>query len=428
MAESAAARQVCVLLREGLVLTDDRGRLPSYDAEEDWDDLHRRAQACGDEKAVLVAPQLRVRADPTVMLSVFGSRSGATVEGIWTGLAEVAEDDDAVLAALLEVAAVVAGHAEAPARRPRWFSASWYDEVEAWVDEQLAALGRSRTGPSEPTKVWSMSAVLRVPCNPSPVWFKAACRHFHAEPALTRLVAAMVPAHAPTVIATDDERGWILTEDMAGADEDAVPEGIGPAAARIAATLQLRSLDHLAEIDAAGVPVRDLTETRRRFDEILAGGVELDQLTPDELLAARGMRDDVRALLEELDALGIPNALTHGDLHPGNVAPDGDSLLIYDWSDASLSHPFLDLVLLGSRLPDEEREATREAYAAVWHTAYPALDTARALELAVHANTIFQMVTYEQIYVAQEDASYWEMRGVVSRMLRNLPQRFPSRS
>ena len=29
MAESAAARQVCVLLREGWVLTDDTGRLPS---------------------------------------------------------------------------------------------------------------------------------------------------------------------------------------------------------------------------------------------------------------------------------------------------------------------------------------------------------------------------------------------------------------
>jgi hypothetical protein len=118
MAESAAARQVCVLLREGQVLTDDTRRLPSYEAEESWDDLHRRSRACGDEKAVLVAPQLRVRADPTVLLSVFGARSWATVEGTWTAIAEVAEDDDAVVAALLEVAAVVAGHAEAPPGGP----------------------------------------------------------------------------------------------------------------------------------------------------------------------------------------------------------------------------------------------------------------------------------------------------------------------
>ena len=53
---------------------------------------------------------------------------------------------------------------------------------------------------------------------------------------------------------------------------------------------------------------------------------------------------------------------------------------------------------------------------------------ARALELAADANTIYQMVTFEQIYRAQEDASYWEMRGVVARMLRDLPQRFPSSS
>ena len=203
-----------------------------------------------------------------------------------------------------------------------------------------------------------------------------------------------------------------------------MPDDIGPPAARVAAALQLRSLEHLPEIEAAGVPVRDLTATRRELDEILVSGVELDQLTADELATVRAVREPVHALLEELDSLGIPDTLVHGDLHPGNVAADGDSLLLYDWSDASLSHPFLDLVQLGSRLSDEEREATRAAYAEVWRAAYPSLDIGRALELAEPANTIYQMVTFEQIYRAQEDASYWEMSGVVARMLRTLPDIF----
>ena len=431
MAESAAARQVCVLLREGWVLTDDTGRLPSYQAEESWDDLHRRTQACGDEKAVLVAPQLRVRADPTVLLSVFGARSGATVEGTWTAIADVAEDDDAVRAALLQVAAVVAGHAEAPARRPRWFSASWYDEVDAWIDRHLTARGRTRTGDTVPVKVWSLSAVLQVPCEPAAVWFKASCRHFHAEPALTRLVVEMLPEHAPPILAADEQRAWLLMDEMPGADEeheDAPPAGLGPAAARIAATIQLRSLEHLEEIERAGVPERGLAETLRVFDEILVGSIELDELAPDEVAAARGVRGAVHAVVEELASLGLPETLIHGDLHPGNVAHDGDTVALYDWSDAAVSHPFLDIVLLTKRLPEDEVRAAREVYAEACRAAEPDVDVARAIELAADANTIYQMVTFEQIYRALEDASYWEMRGVVARMLRDLPQRFPSSS
>jgi aminoglycoside phosphotransferase (APT) family kinase protein len=428
MPETPLVRQLCALLRDGRVLTDDRGRLPAYDDEHPLAGLERRAAACGDADAVLVAPQLHVGSEPTTVLNVFGSRRPTRVEGTWSELDDLSGADPAVVEALRDTRAVVAGVTEQPARRPAWFSTAWYDEADAWIDHELAARGRSRTGPSLPVKVWSLSAVLRVPCEGAPVWMKASCRHFHAEPALTRLVAELLPGHAPRVVATDDERAWLLLEDMTGADEDhedGPPSGLGAAAARIAATLQLRSLDHLGEIEAAGVPVRGLAETMHGFDDILAGSVELDELTREELAAARAMRRDVHAVIEELASLGLPETLVHGDLHPGNVAHDGDSIVLYDWSDAAVSHPLLDLVHLTRSLPDEEVEPARTAYAEVWHTAYPHVDLGRALELAPAVNSIFQMVTFEQIYRAQEDASYWEMRGVVARYLRQLPQRFP---
>ena len=241
-----------------------------------------------------------------------------------------------------------------------------------------------------PVKVWSISAVLRVPCDPTPVWLKASCRHFHAEPALTRLVVEMLPAHAPPLIAVDEARGWLLLEDMAGADEeheDAPPAGLGAAAGRIAATLQLRSLDHLDEIEAAGVPVRGLTETMHGSTRSCrpASSSTSSAPTSSPLLAAS--RDDVQRRADELAALGVPDTLVHGDLHPGNVAHDGDALVLYDWSDAAVSHPFLDLVRLTERLPDDEAALAEAAYAEVWRAAYPDVDYDRALELAAHVRT-----------------------------------------
>jgi aminoglycoside phosphotransferase (APT) family kinase protein len=418
------ARQLCALLHDGRVITDAARRVPSYDEGDQHTPLAERAATCGDPGAVLIAPHLQVHEDPMVLLSVFAPR-GEPVDGIWTPLDDLAEDDD-VVTALRSVAAVADGSVETPERRPDWFRLSWYDDVERWVDAELAARGRpSRTGPVEPVKVWSLSAALRVPCDPGPpVWLKAACPHFHAEPALTRLVAEMDPEHAPRPIALDEHRAWLLMEHFPGADDDRAP---GPAAARVAATLHLRALDHLAEVEAAGVPVRDLATTLRQFDEVLEAGVELDQLSADELAAARATRGEVHAVLEELAGLGIPHTLVHGDLHIGNVAHQGDSLVLYDWSDAAVSHPFLDVDLLAERLEEEEQHETRAAYAEVWRAACPGADVDRALALAGPAKVIYQTVTFEQIYRAQEDASYWEMRGIVARYLRGLPERFGER-
>ncbi len=348
-------RQLCVLLRDGRVLTDERGRLPSYDAEDDWDDVGVRARTCGDPGAVLIAPQTVIGSDPGLMLNLFASRADVAVAGRWASLDDLVEDDPATIARLRAAVAEADGVLATPERRSAWFRRAWYDEVDAWVDAELAARGRSRTGPSVPRKVWSFSAVLEVPCEPTPVWFKGSARHFHAEPALTRLVAGMLPEHAPPLIAVDEDRAWLLLEEMAGADEeqaDAPPKGLGAAAGRIAATLHLRSLDHLDEIEAVGVPLRGVEETMLEFDEVLAGSVELDQLTAEELAAARGARDDLRAAADELASMGLPETLVHGDLHPGNVAHDGDSLVLYDWSDAAVSHPLLDLAHLTHRLPD----------------------------------------------------------------------------
>ena len=419
------ARQLCVLLHEDHVLTDAERRVPSYDGDQRHMPLQERAATCGDPDAVLISPQLQVHEDPMVLLSVFASR-GDRVVGTWTRIGDLAEDPE-VVSALRSVAAVTGGSAPPPPRRSDWFQLDWYDEVEAWVDARLGEQGRRRTGPVEPVSNWWISVVTRVPCDPGPpVWFKAACPHFHAEPALTRLVAEMDPEHAPRLVAVDEDRAWLLAEEMAGADEDReIPAGLGSAAARVTATLQLRSLDHLAEIEAAGVPVRDLRTTSQQFEAVLDGSVELDQLSADELAAARASRSKVRAVLTELAGLGIPDTLVHGDLHVGNVAHDGDALVLYDWSDAAVSHPFLDLIRLSERLPQDEQDRARAAFADVWRAAFPDADVDRALELAVSANTIYQVVTFEQIYRAGEDVSYWEMRGIVARFLRELPGHLP---
>ena len=95
-------RQVCALLRDGQVLTDDEGRLPSYDDDQPWGDLTRRAGMSGDPGAVPVAPQVEVGTDPVRLLSVFGSRTATSVDGTWRSLDEL-DEEPAVVEALRRV-------------------------------------------------------------------------------------------------------------------------------------------------------------------------------------------------------------------------------------------------------------------------------------------------------------------------------------
>jgi hypothetical protein len=64
--------------------------------------------------------------------------------------------------------------------------------VLAFVDRAAAAQGFRRSGAPEPVRLWSLSAVLRVPVlrdgTAGDLWFKATCDGFHGEPALTAAV------------------------------------------------------------------------------------------------------------------------------------------------------------------------------------------------------------------------------------------------
>ena len=65
-----------------------------------------------------------------------------------------------------------------------------------------------------------------------------------------------------------------------------------------------------------------------------------------------------------------PDALVHGDLHPGNVAMRDGSILLFDWTDASVSHPFFDLMHLFHAEPAVQARL-RDSYFEAWTSFEP---------------------------------------------------------
>jgi aminoglycoside phosphotransferase (APT) family kinase protein len=151
----------------------------------------------------------------------------------------------------------------------------------------------------------------------------------------------------------------------------------------------------------------DAPEVRAEMDEAL-----------HERLVAR-----VPALLDacdELAACGVPETLIHGDLHGGNVAHGDGRPIIFDWTDAAVAHPFLDLVTF---LPTERRKpalvedphaaAVRlvDVYLEGWTAHAGMAQLRRAMELLKTVAQLHHAQSYLQILRSLEPADYWQWEG-----------------
>jgi hypothetical protein len=412
----SAVAQVA-LLHEGRVLVVD-GRLPEIEVDEDVAELedHRFTRALDVVGAdIYLAPVLELEKDRFV--DVVGCRALPVPDGTWI---EPASLDDAALSGLLK--ATIAELAEPHPLRPPWFLPGWYDEMEAWVDEQLVTSGRRRTGVIRVSRVWSISGVLQVPTATGDVWFKAASDMFRVEAALHRVLAGHFPDDVPALVAVDTDRGWVLMEAMQGAGDSNRAPGAAAALAQRWGAVQLASLDVLDELVAAGAPVRDAEATVAGFRRAVTESPELARLTEEERTALDEVLDEVGQMVQELWGCGLPDTLSHGDLHIGNVAYDGEVLRVFDLTDCCVSHPLLDAYHLAHF--DQRKPSESDLFAAFlrpWRAAYPDADLDRATALVPVVDLAFQVDTFHRIALATEPVSAYELGGVVAWLLKRVP-------
>ncbi len=411
------------------VLRSDRGLvLPQISGDDGWSDPPEILEVAQDPEGMIMVPAVLIESEPRSMLHVVAVGGGSSAEE-WIELDDLDQlaHPPAVAEAIRRSVAEYRGSAARPAGRPDWFHPDWQKGVDAWIDDVLSGADVRRSGPSEVIKFWSLSAIVKVPVTGmdghDAVFFKAACPLFRAEPALTQFVAGIARESVPDLLAVDTERGWMLMRAFDHDDDERQTWAAVPAAREIA-RLQMILVDRIDELIKIGAPDRRLPNTVDALTKIITGSVELDQLTADEQEAAQAALPWLIEHLTALEATGMPYTLGHGDLHLGNVALVDDQVLLFDWTDAAVTFPALDIALLArsSGVGDSpvDRDAVLDAYAQVWREGYPAADVDEALRLAPLANQIYQTVSYEGIYRAQEERTRWEIGGVVARTLRSL--------
>ena len=234
-----------------------------------------------------------------------------------------------------------------------WQDASWRAAAIEWAAAQLAQQGSALAGEPEQPRIRAWSTVLRLPAESGPVWLKSIGTGSAQEPPLAAALAAWAPGRVLEPLAVDVGRRLILLPDGGPTMRDT---GAGTSAASWEgmlgeyAQLQVDLVPHVDDMLALGVPDARPAVLTAQVGELLADddAVLLDR--PGGLTTA--VRDRIAGELpayaeccHRLAIGGVPASVQHDDLHDGNVFDGPDGHRFFDWGDATVSHPFLSLLV-----------------------------------------------------------------------------------
>jgi hypothetical protein len=256
-----------------------------------------------------------------------------------------------------------------PLRAP-WTLPGWYERTRPWIEGALGDAGRPPARAIVQHRHWGISAVMRVETDAGRLWFKAVSEHFRHEPGVTAFMGSWAPGATAGVVAWEATEGWMLLENVHG---DTTPDEHG----HRAAFEQLVELQRMAtgrehELLAAGCAPRPLVALPGDVAAVLDDPI-LRPWLPVDATRAAGIVDWLRDAVTQVEQLALPDLLVHGDFHPGNVRVVDDRTVIFDWSDAAIAKPFVDVLTWATWLPHDPDaiDALWQSFAEVWGDVLP---------------------------------------------------------
>ena len=281
-----------------------------------------------------------------------------------------------------------------------WLGPGWRDEMTSWIDDRLAAAGIQRRGDLTEVRTWGRSALLTFDTDRGRMWAKLVPEIFAHEVAVTELLADIDPGIVPPVVASDRRLGRIITEHVEGPSLASLgddPTVWAATLSRLAEIQRVLATEHAA-LTVAGVARAPLARLAGSLPALLADDDLLMVERPGGLAAseAAALRGRLPELLEAclaLAASGVPDSLEHGDLAADEVIIGEMGPVFLDWSDGSITHPFLSAASLlrdGAETGGmaDERAA---AYLGPWLGAGLGLTEATARDALVTAATVLPL-------------------------------------
>jgi hypothetical protein len=278
--------------------------------------------------------------------------------------------------------------------RPAWSRPGWLERASTWMIEQMAADGRPAVGPPQQHHLWALSVVLRAPSADGDVFLKCSADLFRHEALATRALAEQMPDLTPQVIAVDGAQGWMLMRDLGAAELGDQPESLWHEGVVAHAGIQ-QWLGRSDELGGLGLPVRSLTDLAAQVEQMTEDTVLLGLMSPGVRERWLATAPTLAESCRRLDEIGPGPTLVHGDFHPWNVVFGAGGTRVFDWTDAAVSHPFVDLATYVFRTRDASvRRRLVDAYVGAWSSECSEESLREAAALGLVVGALYQVQSY----------------------------------
>ena len=234
-----------------------------------------------------------------------------------------------------------------------WSRPGWYAKVFPQLSDIVSSSLDSSIANIEQVRCWERSCVLKINLiDGNAIFLKTVPDFFSHEPFLTNWLSEYRPKRIAEVVKAfqNDETGYhLITKEYSGVGLDAKPDVvIWENTIRYYAELQVSLIEHTQDLIAVGCPSTNLEKLISSIHNMLSDKEKLQSvdkgLTTDEIKSFETKLHLIDKAYDEIRSIEIPYTLDHGDLWSGQVVvSNANKILFNDWSDCSITHPFLSL-------------------------------------------------------------------------------------
>lgn len=223
----------------------------------------------------------------------------------------------------------------------------WFRELQTWAGEAIRPLGLQLKGPFCQFNASPSFNLIRFETDGPAIWFKAVGEPNLREFPITVALAQLLPKYVPAILGTRPEwNGWLAPEIEGVNLGESRKIALWQSAAAALAELQIESVGKTRQLfDSGARDLRAVTLSRlvHPFLDYIGEAMKQQVKVPPPVLAQQeleSLAENIMEALSLLEQLGIPDALGHLDLNPGNIVVSPPECVFLDWAEAYVGHPF----------------------------------------------------------------------------------------
>lgn len=306
-----------------------------------------------------------------------------------------------------------------------------------WANDILAGYV---VGQWQPVRSTPWSSVSSIATSKGLVFLKSMAKPFCKEPAILALIEKHAPGYATRIIVANNDlqcflmhdAGHPLRETLLSNFRTDYPER----ALTMCADIQIAMIQHVDNFIKAGVNDWRLVNIPSLYQKFIHDRIDILKeygMSPSEITDYEDLGDPISDTCNVLADYDIPQTLEHSDFHDNNILIRDNRLVIGDWGDASIGHPFFSCVSFFDSaqrhhlITDQMKEHLIQIYLKKWTKYGNTHALRRAYQVASKLYYVIVGMSHVRFYDCLNIENFPEYRDFTPKALEKLKEKLKTK-